>query len=63
MKIALIVIGKTDAGYFVEAINGQGSRHGPTGFIQKVQRKRRCFNAECLLRREQADRIHSRSPC
>lgn len=36
---------------------------GPTGFIQKVQRKRRCFNAEHLLRREQADRIYSRPPC
>lgn len=35
----------------------------PTGFIQKVQRKRRCFNAEHLLRREQADRIYSRPPC
>ena len=34
-----------------------------TGFIQKVQRKRRCFNAEHLLRREQADRIYSRPPC
>lgn len=33
------------------------------GSSKKVQRKRRCFNAEHLLRREQADRIHSRPPC
>ena len=63
MAADILPISNAFKGGNASSLSGQGSRYGPTGFIQKVQRKRRCFNAEHLLRREQADRIYSRPPC